>query len=63
MSENPFDSIKLQFREFSRERDWKQFHSTKNLAMALAVEASELLEHFQWLTEEASIKNRPKKTL
>ncbi|NCC30126.1 MAG: nucleotide pyrophosphohydrolase, partial [Gammaproteobacteria bacterium] len=39
---------------FARERDWEQFHSPKNLAMALAGEAGELLEHFQWLTEQQS---------
>jgi NTP pyrophosphatase (non-canonical NTP hydrolase) len=39
---------------FARERDWKQFHSPKNLASALVVEAGELLEHFQWLTEAQS---------
>jgi NTP pyrophosphatase (non-canonical NTP hydrolase) len=41
-------------REFAAERDWEQFHSPKNLSMALAVEAAELLEHFQWLTEQES---------
>jgi NTP pyrophosphatase (non-canonical NTP hydrolase) len=41
-------------RRFAAERDWDQFHSPKNLAMALSVEASELLEHFQWLTEDES---------
>ncbi len=41
-------------RQFAAERDWEQFHSPKNLAMALAVEAAELLEHFQWLTDEQS---------
>jgi len=41
-------------RDFAAERDWDQFHSPKNLAIALSVEASELLEHFQWLTEEQS---------
>jgi len=41
-------------RAFAEERDWDQFHSPKNLATALSVEASELLEHFQWLTEEQS---------
>lgn len=41
-------------RRFANERDWEQFHSPKNLAMALSVEAAELLEHFQWLTEEQS---------
>ena len=41
-------------RDFNNQRDWEQFHSPKNLAMALTVEASELLEHFQWLTQEQS---------
>jgi dCTP diphosphatase len=36
-------------RQFARERDWEQFHTPKNLAMALTVEAAELAEHFQWL--------------
>jgi NTP pyrophosphatase (non-canonical NTP hydrolase) len=39
---------------FTAEREWETFHSPKNLAMALSVEASELVEHFQWLTEEES---------
>ena len=41
-------------REFAAERDWDQFHSPKNLASALSVEAAELLECFQWLTEQQS---------
>jgi len=41
-------------RQFAAERDWDQFHSPKNLASALAVEAAELLERFQWLTEDQS---------
>jgi NTP pyrophosphatase (non-canonical NTP hydrolase) len=41
-------------RTFAMERDWGQFHSPKNLACALSVEASELLEHFQWLTDAQS---------
>jgi NTP pyrophosphatase (non-canonical NTP hydrolase) len=41
-------------RAFVAERDWAQFHSPKNLAMALSVEAAELVEHFQWLTEQQS---------
>ena len=41
-------------RVFIEERDWDQFHSPKNLAMALCVEAAELLENFQWLTEQES---------
>lgn len=39
---------------FIAERDWEQFHSPKNLAMALSVEVAEIAEHFQWLTEEES---------
>lgn len=39
---------------FVEERDWRQFHAPKNLAMSLAIEAAELMEHFQWLTVEAS---------
>src|SRR6185503_15978240 len=39
---------------FARERDWDQFHSPRNLAAALCVESSEVLEHFQWLTDEQS---------
>ncbi len=41
-------------REFVNERDWQQFHSPKNLSMALAIEAAELMEHFQWITVEQS---------
>jgi NTP pyrophosphatase (non-canonical NTP hydrolase) len=41
-------------REFAQARDWAQFHSPKNLACALSVESAELLEHFQWLTDEQS---------
>jgi len=40
--------------QFVAERDWDQFHTPKNLAMALIVEAAELVEHFQWLTPEQS---------
>ena len=41
-------------RAFAAERDWEPFHTPKNLAAAMSVEASEVLEHFQWLTDEAS---------
>jgi len=41
-------------RQFVDQRDWQQFHTPKNLAMALAIEAAELMEHFQWLTPQAS---------
>jgi dCTP diphosphatase len=49
-----FNQFKIQLRQFADERDWDQFHSPKNLSMALIVEAAELVEHFQWLTEEQS---------
>jgi len=49
-----FESLREQLRDFATARDWDQFHSPKNLAMALSVEAAELLEVFQWLTEEQS---------
>lgn len=48
------DQLRDRLREFVRERDWEQFHSPKNLAMAMIVEAAELVEHFQWLTEDQS---------
>ncbi len=46
--------LTLAIRRFADERDWEQFHSPKNLAMALIVEAGELVEHFQWLSQEES---------
>ncbi len=48
------DELMVQLRVFVAERDWAQFHSPKTLSMALSVEAAELLEIFQWLTEEQS---------
>jgi NTP pyrophosphatase (non-canonical NTP hydrolase) len=47
--------LRDQLRAFAAERDWEQFHSPKNLAMAMIVEAGELVEHFQWLTEQQSL--------
>lgn len=55
------DTIQAKLRHFAQERDWEQFHSPKNIAMALNVEAGELLEHFQWLTEQASFDLEPDK--
>jgi len=46
--------LREELRQFAIDRDWGQFHTPKNLAMALSVEAAELLEHFQWLTPEES---------
>lgn len=42
-------------RDFAEARDWNQFHSAKNLAVALSVEAGELLEHFQWISDKESL--------
>lgn len=57
------EKVKKELKNFSSDRDWDQFHSVKNLAMALSVECSELLEIFQWMSEEDSnqIKNSPEK--
>jgi NTP pyrophosphatase (non-canonical NTP hydrolase) len=41
-------------RQFAAERDWEKFHSPKNISMALSVEVAEILEHFQWMTEQQS---------
>ncbi len=49
------DELLNTLRQFAAERDWDQFHSPKNLSMALAVEASELLEIFQWMQESESL--------
>ena len=49
-----FSDLKSRIRRFADERDWDKFHTPKNLAMALIVEAAELVEHFQWLTSEES---------
>ncbi|KAA6186227.1 nucleotide pyrophosphohydrolase [Thiohalocapsa marina] len=56
------DALNGRLLKFARERDWEQFQSPKNLAMALAGEAGELLEHFQWLTEQQSASLGPEKT-
>ena len=54
MTETDFDQLRKKVRQFVVERDWDQFNSPKNLSMALIVEAAEMMEHFQWLTEEQS---------
>lgn len=54
MPSHDLDRLRDRLRDFASERDWTQFHSPKNLCMALSGEVGELLEHFQWLTEEQS---------
>jgi len=61
MEKQSLTDLTAKLRTFASERDWDQFHSPKNLVMALSVEVSELLEHFQWLTEEQSSALPPKK--
>ena len=56
------ESLKLKLQKFAEERDWDQFHSPKNFSMAMIVECAELVEHFQWLTDEQS-KNLSAETL
>lgn len=48
------EQLQAALRRFADERDWGQFHSPKNLAVSLSLEAAEVLEHFQWLTDEQS---------
>ena len=55
------DDLIQKLRDFVRERDWEQFHSPKNLAMALSVEVAEIVEMFQWMTEEQSRNLNPEK--
>jgi NTP pyrophosphatase (non-canonical NTP hydrolase) len=56
------ETLILKINAFASERDWDKFHSPKNLAIAVAVESSELLEEFQWLTEEES-RNLPQEKM
>ena len=58
---NDLDTLKLALRDFAAARDWKPFHTPKNLAMAMIVEAAELVEHFQWATPEESLAPPPEK--
>ena len=48
------DTLTQQLRQFAQARDWEQFHAPKNLSMAISIEAAELMEHFQWLSEAQS---------
>ena len=51
---NELEKLENKINEFNEERDWDQFHSPKNIAMALSVEVAEVVEIFQWLTEDQS---------
>jgi NTP pyrophosphatase (non-canonical NTP hydrolase) len=54
MSFRSITDVAAALRAFAKERDWDQFHTPRNLAAAMSVEAAEVLEHFQWLTDEQS---------
>jgi dCTP diphosphatase len=54
MNSSALDDLAARLRQFAAERDWEQFHSPKNLAMALVAEAGELVAEFQWLSEPQS---------
>ena len=54
MKQDSLELLRKQLADFAQQRDWEKFHSPKNLSMALIAEAAELVEHFQWLTEEQS---------
>jgi NTP pyrophosphatase (non-canonical NTP hydrolase) len=54
-------SLRDALRDFAAARDWRQYHTPKNLAMAMIVEAAELVEHFQWATPEESLHPPPDK--
>ena len=54
-NEDSLEQLQQKLQAFVDERDWAQFHSPKNLAMAMIVEAAELVEHFQWHTESESL--------
>jgi NTP pyrophosphatase (non-canonical NTP hydrolase) len=54
MPQDSLENLNARLKAFAQTRDWEQFHSPKNLSMALIAECAELVEHFQWLTEEQS---------
>lgn len=55
MSCQDITELAARLRCFTADRDWEQFHSPKNIAMALSVEVAEIVEHFQWLTQQQSL--------
>ncbi len=60
-SDNDLMALRDELREFGAVRGWRVYHTPKNLAMALIVEAAELVEHFQWATPEESAALPPDK--
>ena len=60
-NQDSLNNLRLRLNDFVNERDWAQFHTPKNLAMAMIVEAAELVEHFQWDTPTESQQLTPEK--
>ncbi len=54
MTQDTLENLRARLAQFAADRDWEKFHSPKNLSMALIGEAAELVEHFQWLTQDES---------
>lgn len=61
MSDVFLHDLAIELRQFAGERDWEKFHNPKNLVMALAAECGELVEQFQWLTPEESLRPDPQR--
>ena len=61
MHPDSLDDLRVRLAAFAAQREWDQFHSPKNLSMALIAECAELIEHFQWMSEEQSKNLEPKK--
>lgn len=61
MKQDSLEQLNQRLLAFARSREWEQFHSPKNLSMALIAECAELVEHFQWLTEDQSMNLPPEK--
>ena len=55
MPKDSLDNLNTRLKSFAQSRNWEQFHSPKNLTMAMIAECAELVEHFQWLTQEQSM--------
>lgn len=62
-TETAFHDLSKKIKKFIEERDWKKYHAPKNISMSIAIEAAELMEHFQWLTlkESEKLLNNPAK--
>ena len=60
-AEDSLEQLRFRLARFAAERDWEQFHSPKNLSMALIAECAELVEHFQWMSEAESLSLAPER--